>query len=276
MAALEFNTSLIREKIIISDESVMMSQKEPVALMSNRVALPLGREVLVVRGQNMHCTLRFAAKLVREYRKTGPVTPHAATYDWDGVWAETLSTYERRYNKRNWISVFSQGHTLFTTQDNAYMEVIEQCDHVSGEEYDAAIGLAEKAFAKAGKPVEISQHATVACVVNAEPAAVRCGIIHRAPDKTTTFNFVTTAGNSEPLPDHCMTTAANYLEAINLAFIVSNLIHQSAGEEDAKKTEHRQDAGRRLGRIRQEIENFEDMVKVRYRPEKPDFFRGME
>jgi len=275
MAGLVFNTSLIREKIIISDESVMMGEKDPVALMSNRIAMPLGREVIVVRGQNMHSTLRFAARLVREIRRTGPLTPHAGTFDWNDAWLETLSTYEQRYNPRNWISVYSEGRTLFTNNENAYMEVIEQCDHVSGEEYDAAIGLAEKAFAKAGKPVEISHFATVAAVINAEEAAVRCGIIHRAPDHTTTFNFVCTEGGSKPLPDHSMKVAAGYLEAINLAFIVSNLIQQS-DDEDTKKTLHRQDAGRRLGRIRQEIDNFEDMLKVRYRPEKPDFFRGME
>lgn len=274
MAGLTFNTSLIREKIIISDESVMMGEKDPVALMSNRIAMPIGREVIVVRGQNMHSTLRFAARLVREIRRTGPLTPHAGTFEWVDTWAETLSTYEQRYNPRNWISVYSQGRTLFTNHENPYMEVIEQCDHVSGEEYDAAIGLAEKAFAKAGKPVEISHFATVASVINVEPAAVRCGIIHRAPDQTTTFNFVCTEGGSKPLPDHCMRIAAGYLEAINLAFIVSNLMQ--ADDEDTEKTHHRQDAGRRLGRIRQEIDNFEDMVKVRYRPEKPDFFRGME
>ena len=84
----DFNTALIREKIIFVDEE---SGKEAKAdghsvVRSNRIFLKLEKdgksEKVVVRAQNMHTTLRVAGKIMQEFYRKGPLSPHLGSISW--------------------------------------------------------------------------------------------------------------------------------------------------------------------------------------------------
>jgi hypothetical protein len=103
----------------------------------------------------------------------------------------------------------------------------------------------------------------------------KCGLILRNPNRRTTFNFsAENKAGSQVTAAQCLVVAAAFLEGIQIAFqigITNEKIRQGKvarySEEDK-----RSDSGRkRLERLSTEIDTFENMLKVRYRPEKPEF-----
>src|SRR5690348_5788574 len=98
----EFNTSLVREKIIFVDDASVGAggtPKEPVVIRSNRIFLRLGAtpavtEKIVIRAQNMHSTLRLAAKVLHGYYSEGSILVRTMPFDWTAQWDAVLCDYE--------------------------------------------------------------------------------------------------------------------------------------------------------------------------------------
>src|SRR4051794_18229387 len=110
----EFNTSLVREKIIFSEGGIGEGDaKEPVVIRSNRIYLKLDSvghsEKIVIRAQNMHTTLRVAAKILSSFYSDGPLMGRATPIRWESQWEESVSTYEREYNTHLWGAIYVNG-----------------------------------------------------------------------------------------------------------------------------------------------------------------------
>lgn len=277
-----FSTNLLREKFTIIDPRARTEEaRQPVIALSNRLHLTLsskeGTEVYSVRAQNMHLSVRFAARIIRSFRNSGPIMNRETPFDWSSACDAIISDYEHTYNPNYWISVHHDGKLVFEKGErHILLDVIEKCAKDNGGNYDDAVPLAEDIFKQAGKDVNISYDGNVALVVEVKDNRGRFGIILRGAERSTTFNF--TAKGNEKTPDlsipHCLEVSAAYLEGIQLAFLVGmnqEKLRMGIIDRDSDEDKKTVEARRRLGRLTTEISSLEAIFDVRYRPEKPEF-----
>lgn len=275
----DFNTALLREKIVFVDEE---SGKEAGAdghsvVRSNRIYLKLEKdgksEKVVVRAQNMHTTLRVAGKIMQEFYRKGLLTPHAGSIVWEDMWYELQSNYEREYNPYNWGAIYINGQSVFRTKDSSFVDIIEKCALLTTDNYDATVAVTEGALKQIGKPMRVTQSTTVAAVFTDTGENLRCGIIHRAGGKDTAFNFTVSGGERNHRVVQTLGIAAAFLEAVNLRHIIDSLEAKvRAGQRETAEMGQLRAATARLTAIDRGIKSFEEVYDVRYRPEKPVFF----
>jgi len=287
----DFSASMLREKFVLRemDEDGRPLEKDPVIVTSNRFVLPLctsdGREVerFVIRGHTMFNTCRMAARLLQTFEKSGPILVREIPFEWAEAWDQIVPEHEKKYNDKNWISVFSKGRPIYKTGGHTFLEVIEQCDIKNTSNYDQSVRTAEKAFQQVGKPFKIDHYSTVGLVTSVAKGSARCGLILRAPIRTTTFNFVAnemdTAEHRKISAARALSVSAAFLEGIHIGFFVGSVNEQLKAkiikpyEPQAKNTEL---CRKRLGVLNAEIEQFEKEFDVRYRPERPNLFEIVE
>lgn len=285
----DFNATLLREKFVISDAVPGKSPDKvsaPVIALSNRIVLPMAyadgkyAETLVVRSQNMHNCLRMAARIVQEFQDTGPILNRAAPFDWRFAWLSLVKGFESKYNPNRWIAVYHKGKLVFEDGEvprHSFLDIIEQCDARNPDNYEKAVLVAEDAFKQAGKVVTITHDSNVAMVLNFTPPETKCGIIVRGPTKTMTFNYTARPKAGRVIKiSQCLSAAAAFLEGVQLAFAVGMTRQKEAfdmldnGAEDLIKL---RDSSEKLGRLNGAVQQFENLLEVSYRPERPDFAR---
>ncbi len=275
----KFNTSLLREKFVITDPSSKTG--EPVVALSNRMVVALSSsngkytETYVVRAHNMQLCIRMAAKIFHVFEQNGPLQNRTNGFNWEEAWKSTVSDYERIYNDQRWGAIYFKGKAVFSTGDqHGLLDVIEQCDFNNDGQYDDAVPMAEVVFKKAGKTVNISHDTNVALVADFEKTQGRIGIILRASDRTTTFSFTISESEGDlPLNiAQCLTTAAAFLEAIQMTFMIGMGNYKcelGIFARHSKEEKQNREAKKRLARLSGEIENLEVTYEVHYRPERP-------
>ncbi len=278
----EFSTSLLREKFVIHDAMPSdMTDNGPIVALSNRIKVPLsGRnrqpETFVVRAQNMHTTARFAAQIAKDYNDFGSLM--VRKFDWDAAWDAITKGYESDWNKNRWVAVYHNGRVVFEGGEGSrhlFLDIIEQCDARNKDDYEKSMAIAKDAFKQAGKLVNIEHDTNVALIMKVTPEEGKCGIILRGPSKTTTFNLTAHPRDErEVKPSQCLTAAAAFLEGIQLAFMVG-LTRQKVRfaliesiSDEARKADA---ASKKLGRLNSAINQFEAMLNVSYRPDRPNF-----
>jgi hypothetical protein len=288
----DFSTSLVREKIVFAEEGaapspaideeddIITAEDAPNVVRSNRMLLKLegqgGSEKVVVRSQNMHSTLRLSGRILGDYFRHGPFLGRSRPFDWDEQWATMLSNYEREFNPYNWGAVYINGKPVFRTRTSAFVDIIEQCALLTIDNYDATMKIARGALKKVGKSLRVDNSSSVASILSDNGETMRCGIMHRALGRDTTFSF-TAAGREMPNRIvQSMGIVAAFLEAINLRF-VSRKLQEKLGEgssgmrSTAEANQLRALTGR-LVALDKGIDSFEELYIVKYRPEKPVFF----
>ncbi len=271
----ELHTALLREKFTIKDNRVslvVMSNRMEIQLLKNGKATA---ERYIVRGQNMHGTIRMAARIVQELERNDPADERLQPLDWEKLWKPIANSYEQNTNPDLWIAVYCKNRLIFSDGNHhPFLDVIEKYAP-EGQAYEQSIALAEQAFQDTGKPVTILQDGNVALNVDLKADKSRCGIILRTPIKTTIFTFSTSAKAGDEINlAQCLGTSAAFLEGIQLCFTVgSNNEKIHIGLIDPKSDEGKlaKETRQRINRLRSEINNFEETYRVSYRPEKPDF-----
>jgi len=191
----DFNTSLVREKIILTDGEIGAgAEKEPVVIRSNRIFLKLGHgtdtEKVVIRAQNMHTTLRLAAKILHSHY-------NGEAFDWEDIWQKSLSGYETDYNKSIWCALYINGRSVFKTITSPFVDVIEKCALLTLDNYDTTMDVTESALKKIGHAMRINHNTNVAAVFTDNGDSMRCGIIHRSDKKDMAFNFTAVNGQQQ-------------------------------------------------------------------------------
>ena len=288
----EFSASLVREKIVFVDDigesdadngdSGNGQSAGPTVIRSNRIYLRLGEraaaEKIVVRTQNMHTTLRLAAKILFSFYQSGPLLGREPPFDWQNQWQSVLSAYENSYNPDVWAAVYINGKSVFKTTSSPFVDVVEQCALLSIDNYDATMDVAERALKQVGKAMRINHSSNVATVFTDADDTMRCGIIHRADGRDTAFNFTAAGGKQQNRIVQSFGIAAAFLEALNLRFITSDYQHKLRMGQIAKVSpEARQlrAALTRLMGLNKAVASFEEIYDVKYRPEKPDLFKAV-
>ena len=280
----DFTASLLREKFLIFDPKLETSSYEPVKAMSNRIQVDLrddnGKllETYIIRTHTMHSCARFAARVIQSFEVGGALMEREEPFQWDAAWDAVSDIYDSYYNDSRWACVYHEGKVIFENGErHALLDVIENCDYQSDDEYDYAIPAAENAFKAMGKVVKIEQESHVALAVSCEEKQARFGIILRAANGTTTFTFsVHATGKRKINIPQCLNAAAAFLEGIQLAFTVGmNAGKIQLGLVDAGSPEEKQtrDGRKHLSRLSAEIASLESSFGVRYRPDKPEFHK---
>lgn len=283
----EFHSTLLRERFVLRDldleEEKGKDTVEPVIALSNRLILPFisfnGQisENFIIRSQNMHSAVRFGAIMAREFYEKGPLMQRMQPFNWEETWQNVIKGYEKQWNPDRWIVIYYNGRSVFEAGENKphpFLDIIEQCDAHNKGDYEESIVVARKAFAQAGKRINIEHDSNIAVLLTANNLIGKCGVIVRGPDQKTTFNYTARkAEDREVKVSQCLSIAAAFLEGIQLSF-VSGMARQKLnfdmikpGSEEDKKGE---DATYKLGRLNVAIAQFETMLDVTYRPERPN------
>jgi hypothetical protein len=276
----DFTTSLVREKIILTEGGIgEETEKEPVVIRSNRIFLRLGEgtdaEKIVIRAQNMHTTLRLAAKLLGSYYSGGPLLSRGEPFDWEDVWEQSRSAYEKEYNEQLWCALYMNGRSVFKTMTSPFVDVIEKCALLTLDNYDTTMGVTESALKQIGRAMRINHSSNVAAVFTDNGDSMRCGIIHRSDKKDVAFNFTAVSGQQHTRIIQSFGATAAYLEAFNLRFVIHmlrNKIRMGEAKKVSPENSHIRAAITRQGAINRAILSFEEVYSVKYRPAKPDFF----
>ncbi len=281
----DFNTALIREKVDILDGAAPAgAEDEANVIRSNRIFLKLQQpapghktttEKVVIRCQNMHSTMRLAARVMTEFYDFGFFGPREVPFDWDAAWLESQSEYERTYNNQNWAAVYIDGKSVFRTRHSPFTDIIEQCAMLNIDDYDQTMRVTQGALKRVGKEVRINHATTVAAVMTDVGDQMRCGILHRTDGRDAAVNFTATGGVAAARVPQSLGTVGLLLEGLSLRHALRGLSSKSRIGFARKHTE--MDAqltaatGRLVG-IDKAIRDFEANYAVKYRPEKPVFF----
>lgn len=277
-----FETSLLRERFTIHDLD-HAGKAKPIIAVSNRIICRFStpssdhEEFFVVRGHNMHSCIRMVARMFQSYKVGGFLVKRTKRYDWVDAWRPVLNDYERQFNPDHWIAIYHDGKPLFQQGErHSFIDVVEHCDFQNNGDYETSLSSAEEAFKKTGKNVRIEYDRNIAYTMSAEKDAVRNGIILREPGRNTTFNFNVSVIKGEKAINvpQCLSAAAAYLEALQLAFLLgTNTVKLEHDLIERQSIEHKQtrEARARLARLNTEVSNLEMDYKVFYRPERPSF-----
>ncbi len=281
----EFNASLLREKFVIHDAApVDMIDNEPIVALSNRIKFTLTSkdsdktETYVVRAQNMHTTARLSAQMAKDFYDHGSLIDRPKPFNWERAYLAITKGYEADWNPNRWVAVYHNGRVIFkggSSYPHPFLDVIEQCDARNKEDYEKSIEIAKDAFKQAGKLVNINHDANVALIMKVSDDEGKCGVILRGPIKTTTFNLTAyPKGGRDVKPSQCLTVAAAFLEGIQLAFLVgmtSQKIRYDLVESSSDEGRKADAASRKLGRLNAAISQFDNLLDVNYRPDRPNF-----
>lgn len=280
----EFHTSLLREKFVIRDAiPADMTDRQPIIALSNRLPLSLQsedeetREEFIVRAQNMHTCARLAAQICRDFDEKGPLLDRKKPFDWKYAYLAITKGYEKKWNPDRWVAVYHKGRIIYEDGEkhrHPFLDIIEQCDAINKDNYEKSVKVAEDAFRQAGKLVTIEHDSNIALVMNITNAEGKCGVILRGPNHTTTFNFTAhPRGGREVHASQCLSVAAAFLEGIQLAFFVGmtqEKLHYELIGATSDEARRARDAGEKVARLNGAIQQFENMFKVTFRPDRPN------
>ncbi len=281
--ALEFKSTLLREKFVLKDPAAAPSEA-PVVALSNRMVLPLVHpqgleetETYVVRTQNMHSCVRLCAAIAKEYFERGAMMKRVVPFRWDNVWRDVIKGYEKDWNPDIWCAIYFKGRMIYEDGTrHPFLDIIEQCDAVNRDNYSQSVAFAEKAFQQAGKEMKIEHDSNIALIVSIKDDEAKCGVILRGANKKTTFNYsVKQRKNGDPVRiPTILTVSAAFLEGVQLAFGVgmANKKRQVALIEKFSDDDRKGKRGaERLVNLSSAIEGLERKYNVNYRPDRPDF-----
>lgn len=290
---LDFTTSLVREKIEFVDDAPDSADSRAVldpllaaaakagdsVIRSNRLLLTLVRkgasERVVVRAKNMHSTLRFAGKILQDFYHNGMFANRAPPFEWEKTWASALSDYEHRFTPDIWAAVYINGQPVFRTRDYPFVDVIEKCALQAMDDYGATMGHTRTAFQKIGRAVRINHTSSVATVLNDANNVMRGGITYRGESGDGTFNFLAVGGEKNARTIQSIAVAADFVEGLNLRYIVAYLFSKQAdGTATAQDAQRLDAAVARVAVLEKNVAAFEGKYNVTYSPAKPAFTGG--
>ncbi len=281
---MEINTTLLRERFVLRD--IEREGDAPIVAMSNRLALPLinanGKliETLIIRAQNMHSCLRMAAQILQDFTRNGPIFSRTSSFDFIEAWDRACSDYEVKYNIWKWVAVYHKGIDIFSAgEHHGFLNVIEKCDSKNPGNYDRSVKIAEDTFIKMGRKISISYEANIGMVMNVKPDIGRCGLIHRGAERNSTFNFTAEPKEEENVtPVFCLNIAAAFLEGLQLAYnigITNDKIRMGLIKKFSNDEKQSEYATECINKINLELNGFDSRLKMKFRPEKPDFFQAI-
>jgi len=276
----EFNASLVREKIVFADPNRPgRDEASATIIRSNRIYLNIGngegRENIVIRTQTIPTTLRLASRVMFSYFKNGLFGKRKDPYDWQVQWGGLLTEYDRAFMPDLWGAVYIDGKPVFKTKANPFIDVVERVAVAHTENYNMTMDEAEQALRQIGHQLEVEHVSSVSGVFVDNDGGTRCGIIHRWDGKNMVFNFTAEGGRRQQRIVQALATSAAFLEAINMHRQIGIIKGKIARQEVSKTSADGRQLRAAIARMSvadKIVRDFEENYKVKYRPEKPNFF----
>ncbi|MCC7168286.1 MAG: hypothetical protein IT565_12025 [Rhodospirillales bacterium] len=268
--------TLYREKTVITaleggTEQVLLTLK------ANRITLPLGnklgRETMVIRGQNMPDTLRMASLVYAEARRSRTLLRREPPPDWRRMWDGLNLTNRSRNTAGRWIAVYGNGMPGFASSPCRFTHLFERLTQ-GREMTQPVLDAAAMELGQNGRRVRILHASKAGVVISMDPTQLRCAIQMRDNGQESSFSFTVPTSEKGINLGVVLEIAAHYVEGHStVVFLdkVRGLVEtRSVANSNITANEIKTVLERRRDLTRL-ISNFESIAPVRYRPERPMF-----
>lgn len=284
----DFNATLLRERFVIEEKDDGGGDPTPLTAVSNRLEIPLDHrwdhapgDSLIIRSKTMHSAAYFGAQIIQDYRRNGPLLNRQTPFKWHESYIEGIKGFDRTWHPgENWCAVYHNGQAIYKYAEDLqhpFLDIIEKCDAKNKGAYENSVAIAKSAFGDAGKTVAIDHETNVALVIHIGPEDGKCGVIIRGPEKKTTFNMALTRLPGKDIrPEQSLNVSGAYLEGFQLAFYIGftqEKLKRKMITPSSPEAKQNNAAKRRLERLKDAIDQYEKMLGISYRPEKPNFPR---
>ena len=275
--------TLYREKSIVhkfaglSDEND--ARETPVLqLRSNRVTIPaktaLNTVMVVVRGQNIPGTMHMTALVVDELRRHAGVIQDPGSVDWEGLWRRRVSRYESDHNSENWVSVHFGGEAVYVSGEGHEAICEVEALAIGVEVTDSIVMEASNNVLGALEDLVVQHDSQAAFVFTPGETYHRAAILERRDRKTGSYSMsVHHPSPARPVRlSHFISYCADITETLtHKSFLdrVQELAAQNALSNTNITPSLIQATRNRRKELITQIENFESVNKVVYRPERP-------
>lgn len=229
-----------------------------------------------MRGQNIPETMRMAAVVVDEIRRDANVLKDPDATDWESLWRRKVSKFENDYNRQNWVSVHLAGECVFMGGEGR--DGIAEVEALAmGEEVTEAIVTEAAANVLGALEDLMVEHDSQTAVVFTPGAAYhRAAILERRDRKTGAFSV--SAHHPSPQKPVRLSAFVSFCADINEALThkafldrVQELIAENALAGTNITPALTQATRNRRRELIEAVERFEEIAKVSYRPERPNF-----
>ena len=281
----EFSAQLTREKFLLLPKD--KGEDEAQALtkaVGNRLEIELASkkdeapEVFIIRAQNMQTCLRIGAHVAYHYFEFGDLPSTGRDrFEWKHIFKSVTEVYEEKWNPEIWAVIYRRGRILFKagTDYNPLLDIVEMCMAYEKIDYASAPHILESMFEKAGKPLKVSHDPEPALKLNGDPVEARLNIMRRGPKGREVLKMqIKKKEGREVRMSPCLTAGAAVIEAYQLGFFVAKvneMMHHAMvtlSNPEAVQGDH---ASRRINRMEEALEEFEERYHVAYRPKPPNF-----
>jgi hypothetical protein len=278
--------TLYREKSVVHRVEELNAEEEdgaaPPALImrSNRITIPVKTAVstvpCVVRGQNIPGTMRMAAVVIDEIRRDANALKDPDATDWESLWRRKVSKFENDYNRQNWVSVHIAGECVFMGGEGREGIVEVEALAMGEDVTEAIVNEAAANVLGALEDLMVEHDSQTAVVFTPGTAYHRAAILERRDRKTGAFSV----SAHHPTPQKPVRLAAfvSFCADINEALThkafldrVQELIAENALAGTNITPALTQATRNRRRELIEAIERFEDVAKISYRPERPNF-----
>ena len=226
-----------------------------------------------MRGQNLPTTIRMTGLVIDQFHKDKAALHRDNPPDWERLWGDTISDYERQFNPENWVSVHVNGKPYFSTIHNSRVDLIEKAAK-GGDVTKKAVRSAAKDIIEAAEKIVIEHDSQTALVMTETSKWTKCALLQRQDGGNSSFS-ITIYRDKKPLNGpKILFLAANLVEATNLHLFLENVRSMVANNKvtNRKLTPAQvKSAINRGHELAVLIRGFEERHKVHYRPERPAF-----
>ena len=284
MAEIE-TVTLYREKSVVhkfgglGDDDAGGENMPVLTLRSNRITIPYKTKIntimIVVRGQNIPGTMRMTSVVIDELRRDPQALSDPQSIDWETSWRRKVSKFENDYNPQNWVSLHIGGDLIFASDEHraalAQVETIANGADVT----DAIIQEAAANVLGELDDLVVQHDSQTAFVFTAFPTYLRAAILERRDRKTGSYSMaVYHPAPSKPVRlSHFISFCADITETLtHKAFLdrVQELIAENALNKTNITPALTQATRNRRRDLIGQLESFEEVNKVVYRPERPN------
>lgn len=276
--------TLFREKTTVHKFSFEPSEEGSQAAMSirsNRIAMMLKSadisETVVVRGQNIPCTLRAGAMVFEQFSRNPLIFRREDTVDWGEKWEARLSSYERQFVPETWVSIHHNGRTLFSTNTSKQIDALEALAQ-GGDINEEIVRRVSQALFGRDEEFVVQHDSQTAVVFTPFSSYHRAAILERRGGRTGSFAV---SVHHPPKPkkgvryDTFIHFCADLIEAVNVRMFLERIkamVEENRMAGPPITPAQVQSAMGRRKELVAFINAFERANKVSYRPERPELF----
>lgn len=276
--------TLFREKTTVhkfSFDSDADAGQAAMSIRSNRIAMLLKAndvaETVVVRGQNIPCTLRAAAMVFEVFGRNPLVFRREEPVDWEDRWAKRLSGYERKFVPETWVSVHYNGRTLFSTSTSKQIDALEALAQ-GGDINEQIVRRVSQTLFGRDEELVVQHDSQTAVVFTPFSSYHRAAILERRGGRTGSFAV---SAHHPPKPkkgvryDTFIHFCADLIEAVNVRMFLERIkamVEENRISGPPITPAQVQSAMDRRRELVAFINAFERANKISYRPERPELF----